>query len=89
MEYDTERAVYVQRIDPEHKEAYVEAHQDVPEGVTDAMERGVESYDLVGANEERLCGYKAKFAPELRSHYSIQKGTKVTKALSSVYKKLR
>jgi hypothetical protein len=57
--------------------------------MTDAMDRGVENYDLVGANEERLCGYKAKFAPELRSHYSIQKGNKVTNALSSVYKKLR
>ncbi|NHN59137.1 MULTISPECIES: GNAT family N-acetyltransferase [Halorussus] len=57
--------------------------------MTDAMDRGVENYDLVGANEERLCGYKAKFGPELRSYYSIQKGTRVTNALSSVYQKLR
>lgn len=57
--------------------------------MTDAMDRGVERYDLVGANEERLCGYKAKFGPELRSYYSVENGTRVTSALSSVYKKLR
>ena len=57
--------------------------------MTDAMDRGVEHYDLVGANEERLCGYKAKFAPELRSYYAMETGTAVTNALSSVYKKFR
>ncbi|MFC7080031.1 lipid II:glycine glycyltransferase FemX [Halorussus caseinilyticus] len=57
--------------------------------MTDAMDRGVENYDLVGANEERLCGYKAKFGPELRSYYSMENGSRVTNALSSVYKKIR
>jgi hypothetical protein len=57
--------------------------------MTDAMDRGVERYDLVGANEERLCGYKAKFGPELRSHYSMEKGNAVTNALSSVYQRFR
>ncbi|PSP55927.1 GNAT family N-acetyltransferase [Halobacteriales archaeon QS_1_67_19] len=57
--------------------------------MTDATERGIERYDLVGANEERLCGYKAKFGPELQSYYTMEKGTKVTNALSSVYKKFR
>lgn len=57
--------------------------------MTDAMDEGFENYDLVGANEERLCGYKAKFAPELRSYYAVQQGTRVTNALSSVYKRLR
>jgi hypothetical protein len=57
--------------------------------VTDAMDRGVEQYDLVGANEERICGYKAKFGPELRSYYTMEIGTAVTNALSSVYKKFR
>ena len=36
---ETERAVYVQRLAPDQREAYVDAHDDVPEGVTDAMER--------------------------------------------------
>lgn len=57
--------------------------------MTDAMDRGVDRYDLVGANEERLCGYKAKFGPQLQSHYTLENGTKVTNALSSVYQKLR
>ncbi|WP_132060432.1 lipid II:glycine glycyltransferase FemX [Halorussus amylolyticus] len=57
--------------------------------VTDAIDRGLERYDLVGANEQRLCEYKAKFGPELRSYYSVENGTRVTNALSSVYKKFR
>ncbi|WP_135829002.1 lipid II:glycine glycyltransferase FemX [Halorussus halobius] len=57
--------------------------------MTDAKARGVERYDLVGANTERLCGYKAKFGPELQTYYSLEKGTRVTNALSSVYKRLR
>lgn len=57
--------------------------------ITDAIDRGVERYDLVGANERRLCEYKAKFGPELRSYYGLEKGTRVTNALSSVYKRLR
>ncbi|NEU56517.1 GNAT family N-acetyltransferase [Halorussus sp. MSC15.2] len=57
--------------------------------MTDAMDRGVENYDLVGANEQRLCGYKAKFGPRLRSYYTMEKGSRVTNALSSVYKKFR
>ena len=36
----TERLVYVQHVDPDHREEYVAAHDDVPEGVTEAMERG-------------------------------------------------
>ena len=35
----TERAVVLQRIDPEQREAYLDAHEDVPNAVTDAMER--------------------------------------------------
>jgi len=57
--------------------------------VSDAIDRGTERYDLVGANERRLCEYKAKFGPELRSYYSLERGTRVTNALSSVYKRLR
>lgn len=44
---DTERAVYVQRIDPDKRDEYVDAHDDVPEAVTDAMDRGgVEEFEL-------------------------------------------
>lgn len=47
MARDSERAVYVQHIDPEHKAAYIEAHEEVPEGVKAAMERGtVTNFEL-------------------------------------------
>ena len=61
MEYDTERAVYVQRIDPEHKEAYVKAHEDVPKGVTDAMERGsVTEFELYVRDDLAVCLLEAE-----------------------------
>ncbi len=34
----------------------------------------VSEYDLVGANTERLCPYKAKFAPELAPYYVVESG---------------
>ncbi|WP_227377660.1 L-rhamnose mutarotase [Haladaptatus halobius] len=40
MSSNTERAVYIQRIDPEYREEYLEAHENVPKGVSQAMERG-------------------------------------------------
>ena len=53
---DTERAVYVQRLDPDQRETYVEAHDDVPEGVTDAMERGgVEEFELYVRDDIAVC----------------------------------
>jgi L-rhamnose mutarotase len=52
----TERAVYVQRIDPDRREEYVEAHDDVPDAVTDAMERGgVSSFDLYLRDDIAVC----------------------------------
>lgn len=60
MARETERAVYVQRIDPEHREAYVDAHDDVPEGVTEAMERGtVTSFDLYVRDDVAVCVLEA------------------------------
>ncbi len=56
MSSDTERAVYVQRIDPEYKEEYLEAHEDVPEGVSDAMRRGgVTEFELYIRNDIAVC----------------------------------
>jgi len=57
--------------------------------MTDAIERGREEYDLVGANNQRLCGYKAKFAPDLRTYYSIQDGTRSMNLVSGLYKQFR
>jgi L-rhamnose mutarotase len=57
----TERAVYLQRIDPDHREAYIEAHDDVPEGVTDAMARaGVTEFDLFVRDDIAVCVFEAE-----------------------------
>jgi L-rhamnose mutarotase len=51
-----ERAVYIQRIDPERREEYVEAHDEVPEGVRDAMERGgVTDFELYLRDDVAVC----------------------------------
>ena len=56
MSRDTERAVYVQRIDPAYREEYLEAHEDVPTGVTDAMERaGIEEFQLYVLDDLAVC----------------------------------
>jgi len=56
MSEETERAVYIQRLDPDERDAYVDAHDDVPEGVTDAMERGgVEMFELYIRDDIAVC----------------------------------
>lgn len=57
--------------------------------IRDASDRGLRSYDLVGANNRRLCGYKAKFGPDLATYYSVQKGTRSMNVVSEVYRRLR
>ena len=57
--------------------------------IGEASERGRTNYDLVGANNPRLCGYKAKFDPDLASYYSVQKGTRSMNVVSEVYKRFR
>jgi L-rhamnose mutarotase len=58
---ETERAVYVQRLDPDQREAYIAAHDDVPEGVTDAMARGgVTAFDLFVRDDIAVCLLEAE-----------------------------
>lgn len=57
--------------------------------ITDEMDRGGTTYDLVGANTPRLCRYKAKFAPELREYYEMERGTPVMNVVSDLYKRFR
>ena len=57
--------------------------------ITDAIDRGLTTYDLVGANEERLCGYKAKFGPSLRTYYELERGTRSMNVVSNLYKRFR
>ncbi|WP_049898539.1 L-rhamnose mutarotase [Halococcus agarilyticus] len=58
---DTERAVYVQRIDPEHRDEYLGAHENVPEEVSAAMERGgVTEFELYVRDDLAVCVLEAR-----------------------------
>jgi L-rhamnose mutarotase len=53
---DTERYVYVQRIDPDRKAEYVDAHDHVPEGVVEAMRRGgATDFELYVRDDVAVC----------------------------------
>jgi CelD/BcsL family acetyltransferase involved in cellulose biosynthesis len=54
-----------------------------------ARDRGIERLDLVGANNERLCGYKAKFNPNVRTYYSLERGSTLMDIAKSVYLRLQ
>lgn len=52
----TDRAVYVQRLDPNRRDEYVAAHDEVPEGVTEAMDRGgVTEFELYVRDDIAVC----------------------------------
>ena len=50
----------------------------------DAKERGLKRYDLVGANTERICRYKSKFAPELVHYHGALWRTPTADLASSI-----
>lgn len=43
--------------------------------IQDAIDDGLESYDMYGANTERICRYKAKFSPDLSTYYDMEYNT--------------
>ncbi|QLG64141.1 GNAT family N-acetyltransferase [Halorarum salinum] len=55
----------------------------------DAMERGRSSFDMFGANHERIYSYKAKFAPDLVTYYRLQRGSAGMNVASKLYKRFR
>lgn len=55
----------------------------------EARDRGLTEYDLVGANTERLCGYKAKFGPDVRPYYELERSARGVGLLKEGYKRLR
>jgi hypothetical protein len=57
--------------------------------MTDAMERGLETYDLVGASNPRLNGYKAKFSPDLRAFHSAERTSSAMKVVANAYTRFR
>ena len=60
MPADTDRAVYVQRLDEERIDEYVDAHERVPDGVTAAMERGgVTDFEVYVRGDVAVCVLEA------------------------------
>jgi hypothetical protein len=54
----------------------------------DAMDRGVECYDLVGAENERINRYKSKFGPELSAYYTLERSSKPFQFAAGLYDQL-
>lgn len=52
-------------------------------------ERGLETYDLVGADNPRINKYKSKFGPDLAQYYSIERGTALGTLASRLYKRVK
>ena len=52
----------------------------------DAMARGIERYDLVGAGNSRINRYKSKFGPNIATSYEIEGGDQAVNALVQLYK---
>ncbi|MDG5761821.1 GNAT family N-acetyltransferase [Natronococcus sp. A-GB1] len=57
--------------------------------IRDAKARRLSRYDLQGANVPRICEYKAKFNPRLRSYYELERGTPLMRLASACYRRLR
>lgn len=57
--------------------------------IRDAKERGNDYYDLVGAESQRLCWYKSKFAPDLEPYHIVTRSSRTMDALAGVYRRLR
>jgi L-rhamnose mutarotase len=56
MGEDSETIVYLQRIDPEHREDYVDVHDEVPAAVEEAMRRGgAQRFDLFVRDDVAVC----------------------------------
>jgi len=55
----------------------------------DAKSRGLSTYDLVGAQNQRINTYKAKFNPDLQEYYMLEKGSAVMNTAAHLYNRLR
>ena len=62
-------------------------HWRIIEDIADGVPReSVDTYDLMGANTERLCRYKAKFGADLVPYYSLESGGAATAAAKTAYR---
>jgi len=55
--------------------------------INDFKDKGMEKYDLTGANTPRICKYKSKFNPELVPYYNIKKRTMSMYIIEKIYSK--
>lgn len=53
--------------------------------IEEAAESDRAQYDLVGANNPRLCEYKAKFAPDVNTYYELERSGSAVNLLKNVY----
>lgn len=54
----------------------------------ESIDRGARSYDLVGADTDRLSAYKSKFGPALEPVYTVRRSTRYMRAVEQVYRAL-
>ncbi len=57
--------------------------------MSDGLDRGLTSYDLIGADNPRINRYKAKFNPELRTYESIEYGEWGMQTIASLYSSVK
>jgi hypothetical protein len=57
--------------------------------MTDGIERGISTYDLVGADNQRINRYKAKFNPSLETYYIIERGNWGIKKFAHLYNSIK
>ena len=57
--------------------------------MADGIERGRRRYEIVGAGDPRLNRYKAKFAPALRTFYTVERSSLATDLLLGGARRLR
>lgn len=57
--------------------------------MVDAKDRGVSTYDLVGAENQRISKYKAKFNPTLQEYYQLERGSPAMNVAAHLYKQVR
>lgn len=54
----------------------------------DSKSRGIERYDFLGANNERIADYKAKFAPEIERYYRLERGSLPTRLAAQTFRRV-
>ncbi len=57
--------------------------------MSDARERGLSTYDLVGGETRRINRYKAKFNPDVHHYYSVERGSWGMRTLAHLYNSVK